>query len=373
MSRTFTHSSTGTVVEYPNATHFAFVPAIVRFTSAASSDITGFRLIIASDGGTVVVKDERLVFNGQCTFDIQRALQMLFAEVEHSRIGYGEAFTDSPLKATAQVTIYALVSSVATEMGRFGIDAIWGTISARESSGGIMRRKWFVRYPFTVDVFAKNGTSFDVLIDGKQSDIMFYNHDEDAEGATPYHRYLLNPARVIDPSTVAHSVHIAVPHSLVLKNDEEAVGMVAYTLDIDRSANGVYLRWIDQQGRYCYYLFKEIGSASTVSTSSTWERNDMNVPTAYIDGVNVETSVRQSLSRKKTRSLGAKLVDSETYDFLLTLAQSVVVDVFDGYDANDAPLWHRVNIVAGSYEKTTKHCQDFIFSIEEPAQSAQTL
>lgn len=36
-----------------------------------------------------------------------------------------------------------------------------------------MRRKWFVRYPFTVDVFAKNGTSFDVLIDGKQSDIMF--------------------------------------------------------------------------------------------------------------------------------------------------------------------------------------------------------
>ena len=47
--------------------------------------------------------------------------------------------------------------------------------------------------------------------------------------------------------------------------------------------------------------------------------------------------------------------------------------VFDGYDANDAPLWHRVNIVAGSYEKTTKHYQDFIFSIEEPALSAQML
>ena len=32
MSRTFTHSSTGTVVEYPNATHFAFVPAIFKIT-----------------------------------------------------------------------------------------------------------------------------------------------------------------------------------------------------------------------------------------------------------------------------------------------------------------------------------------------------
>ena len=360
-------------MHYPNATHFAFIPAIVRFTLATSSNITGFRLIITSDNGEIGIKDERSVFNGQCAFDIQRALQMLFAEVEHSHIGYNEAFTDSPLKATAQVAVYTLTASVMTAYTVFSIDAIWGTISARESSGGIMRRKWFVRYPFTVDVFAKNGTSFDVLIDGKQSDIMFYNHNEDAEGATPYHRYLLNPARVIDPSTVARSVHIAVPHSLVLKNDEEAVGMVGYTLDIDRNANGVYLRWIDQQGRYCYYLFKEIGSASTVSASSTWERNDINVPTAYIDGVNIETPVRQSLSRKKTRSLGAKLVDSETYDFLLTLAQSVVVDVFDGYDANDAPLWHRVNIVAGSYEKTTKHYQDFIFLIEEPAQSAQML
>lgn len=360
-------------MHYPNATHFAFIPAIVRFTLTTSSNITGFRLIITSNNGEINIKDERAVFNGQCTFDIQRALQMLFAEAEHSRIGYGEAFTDSPLKATAQVAVYTLAASVMTTYTTFSIDTIWGAISARESSGGIMRRKWFVRYPFTVDVFAKNGTSFDVLIDGKQSDIIFYNHNEDAEGATPYHRYLLNPARVIDPSTVARSVHIAVPHSLVLKNDEEVVGMVGYTLDIDRSANGVYLRWIDQQGRYCYYLFKEIGSASTVSASSTWERNDMNVPTAYIDGMNIETSVRQSLSRKKTRSLGAKLVDSETYDFLLTLAQSVVVDIFDGYDANDAPLWHRVNIVAGSYEKTTKHYQDFIFSIEEPAQSAQTL
>ena len=99
---------------------------------------------------------------------------------------------------------------------------------------------------------------------------------------------------MIDPSTVARSVHIAVPHSLVLKNDEEAVGMVGYTLDIDRSANGVYLRWIDQQGRYCYYLFKEIGSASTVSTSSTWERNDMNVPTCLL-----YTSYRLRQSHRK--------------------------------------------------------------------------
>lgn len=372
MSRIFKWSNTGTIVEYPNATHFAFNPAIIKITGIpAKYDTLG--VTIYHRETDTYYREYREPFRGAAYFDIRRYLQIIFNAVAHSNIRYGEAFVDSQLKQTARITVSWYSGNMTQALTTFDIDAIWGAISARESSGGIMRRKWFVRYPFTVDVFAKNGTSFDVLIDGKQSDIMFYNHNEDAEGATPYHRYLLNPAKAIDPSTVVRSVHIAVPHSLVLKNDEEAVGMVAYTLDIDRSTNGVYLRWIDQQGRYCYYLFKEIGSASTVSASSTWERNDMNVPTAYIDGVNVETSVRQSLSRKKTRSLGAKLVDSETYDFLLTLAQSVVVDIFDGYDANDAPLWHRVNIVAGSYEKTTKHYQDFIFSIEEPAQSAQTL
>lgn len=372
MSRTFTQGYTGVVVEYPNATHFAFVPAIFKITKIPAN-YDRLEMVISNRDSILEYTEEREPLNGTAYFDIRRYLQLMFDSDTYGAIDYGKAFVDSPLKKTAHIAIYWYRNGQQEYIGSFSVDAIWGTISARESSGGVMRRKWFVRYPFTVDVFAKNGTSFDVLIDGKRSDIMFYNHDEDAEGATTYHRYLLNPAKVIDPSTVARSVHIAVPHSLVLKNDEEAVGMVGYTLDIDRSANGVYIRWIDQQGRYCYYLFKEIGSASTVSASSTWERNDMNVPTAYIDGVNIETSVRQSLSRKKTRSLGAKLVDSETYDFLLTLAQSVVVDVFDGYDANDAPLWHRVNIVAGSYEKTTKHYQDFIFSIEEPAQSAQML
>lgn len=372
MSRTFTRNDTGTVIEYPNTTHFAFVPAIIRITGIpAQYDTLGIDVHDPATG--THYHEEREPFLGAGHFDMRRYLQLLFGDTEHSRIAYGQAFVDSPLERTAEVTLYWSSGNSRQELLTFAVNAIWGAVSARESSGGIMRRRWFVRYPFTVDVFARKGTSFDVQVDGKQSDVVFYCHEEDAAGATPYHRYLLDPARLLDAAAVVRTVHVAVPHSLVLKNDEEAVGMVGYTLDIDLSANGVYLRWIDQQGRYCYYLFKEIGSASTVSASSTWERNDMNVPTAYIDGVNIETSVRQSLSRKKTRSLGAKLVDSETYDFLLTLARSVVVDVFDGYDANDTPLWHRVNVVAGGYEKAAKHYQDFIVSIEEPATSAQIL
>lgn len=372
MSRTFTHS-TGIKIEYPNATHFAFVPAIIKITGVSS--IKGGLSVSVSDPATGrIYHEEREPHNGMGYFDIRRYLQMLFSNIEHSRIEYSRTFADSPLKRTAHISVSWFVGISTQAIHTFDVDAIWGAISARESSGGVMRRKWFVHYPFTVDLFARDGTSFDVQVDGgKQSDILFYNHEADAAGATPYHRYLLNPAKAIDPATIARSVHIAVPHSLVLKNDVESVGLVAYTLDIDRSTSGVYLRWIDRQGRYCYYLFKEIGRAATVAAASAWEHNDMTVPSAYVEGVNIESPTRQHLTQKTTRSLGAKLVDSETFDFLLTLARSVVVDLFDGYDADDAPQWHRVNVTPGSYEKTSKRYQDFIFSIEEPALSAQML
>lgn len=371
MSRIFKWDAT-TTVEYPNATHFAFVPAIVKISGVpANKEGVGVTVYDPATGKSY--HEDREPHNGSACFDIRRYLQLLFGDTEHSRIDYDQAFADSPLMRGARVTVHRKSGSAPQALITFDMNAIWGAISARESSGGILRRRWFVHFPFTVDVFARNGTSFDVQADGKQSDVMFYNHEADATGATPYHRYLLNPAKTIDTSTVARSVHIAVPHSLVLKNDTEAVGMVGYTLDIDRSTSGVYLRWIDRQGRYCYYLFKETGRAATIAAVSTWERNEMTVPTAYVGGVNIESPTRQHLTQKTTRSLGAKLVDSETFDFLLTLARSVVVDVFDGYDASGHPQWHRVNVVPGSYEKSTRHYQDFIFSIEEPAQSAQML
>lgn len=371
MSRSFDYY--GTQFEIPNAKHFAFDPAIIRVTNSPKS-IASYAVEVWSLSRRKLYVEEREVYDQQCVFDIRRYLQMEFSDARFSELGDG-LFVASPLEKSVDIE-FALsnINGASGPIGDvYGIDVIWGAMSARESSGGVMRRKWFVAFPFTIDVYAKEDTTFDVQIDGKQSDVVIKTNEKDAKRDSPYHRYLMNPAKAIDPSTAARSVYIAAPKSLVLKNDEESVGLVAYMLDIDRSTSGIYLRWIDRQGRYCYYLFKEIGQAATIAATSTWERNDMAVPTSYVKGVNIETSARQHLTQKTTRTLGAKSVDTETFDFLLTLARSVVVDVFDGYDTDNRPLWHRVNIVPGSYEKTAKRYQEFIFSIEEPAQSAQML
>lgn len=361
-------------MKYPNAVHFAFVPAIVEF-SQVTANIAGIRLELTAGEAGAVYRDERSVGpDRSCVFDIRRALQMLFANTRHSETTYDQDFVDSPLYKTMSVAVYAVSeNNEASYSQTVRITAIWGSVSVGESSGGAMRRRWFVNYPFTLDVFARKGTSFDVAADGKQPGIMFYNQHEDYDGATPYHRYLMNPAKILAPERIEREVHIAVPHSLVLRNDEERVGLTAYTLAIDRSAAGVYLRWIDRQGRYCYYLFREQETTAAASVEEKWVHHEMTIPTAYQNGVNIGVQERRQIACKWTRLLGARLVDQETFDFLLTLAQSVVVDEFDGYDQAGGPLWHRVNVVAASHTKTTKHLQDFSLSIEEPAAEIQTL
>lgn len=359
-------------IEYPNATHFAFVPAIIRITQTKPT-VERVQVTIRDTTKGAEYAEVREPFAGTFYFDIRRYLQIMFDDIAPSRIAHNKAFIDSPLKRTASVDVEVFAGREKHTLFSFLVDALWGAISARESSGGIMRRKWFTGYPFTIDVFARYGTSFDVLVDGKQSDIMFYCHEADATGATPYHRYLLDPTKIIKPDATTRTIHIAAPHGILLLNDTESIGLTAYSLDLDCSTDGVYLRWIDRQGRYCYYLFRETGSAATVSAEDTWEAGSTTPPTAYVNGVNIESFTRQQLQRRTTRSVGARLVDAETFDFLLSLAQAVIVDVFDGYDIDGIPQWHRVNIVPGGYEKTTTHCQDFIVSIEEPTQNAQIL
>lgn len=372
MSRTLTNASY--TMTYPNATHFAFVPAIVRLTSIPST-VTSATLSINCPATSQTFVETREAFANQITFNIYRFLQVAFDNANHSLIDYTKDIADNPLKRTVNINITMANGASVVIIPQITIDAIWGTIARGESSGGIMRRKWFTHYPFTLDVFTKNGDTFDVSVDGELSKgVEFYNHEANASGATAFRRALINPSKIFDVTTVKKSIHIGLPHGIVLKNDTETIGLTAYTLDIDRTNDDkhVYLRWIDSQGRYCYYLFKDLG-ATTAVTMTSWNKSELNMPTEYIDGVNVEGDTRQSFASQRSRTLGVKLCDAETFEFLLGAAHSPIVDVFDGYDNSNSPIWHRVNVAAGNYARTTKTLQDYQMTIVEPQQRTQIL
>jgi hypothetical protein len=87
----------------------------------------------------------------------------------------------------------------------------------------------------------------------------------------------------------------------------------------------------------------------------------------------------KQMTSQETISLGARLVDAEEFDFLLSLTSSPIVEVMvnareyleDPY--GEIPLWERVSIVGGSYARTGAPLQDFIVSIARNAHNSQML
>ena len=372
--------------DYPNSVHFSNVPALVR-------------VYWTQDGGTVFIPETvtiqlsdpdgrtyteyRNVYNLEVVFDIRRFMQTAFAELDIDAVNYnGGMWVANPNFRTisAVVTYTDTDNNNATiVVASFSVDTVFGNIERGESTGGNIRRRWFVNYPFTLDFYCRRGEMFDLVVDGVQRPgVNFPNNSapENLPTASGYVRRLLNVKELIDPFTIDKNFRLTQPFGYVTKNDVESAGIVTYDVDIDRPPadckKGVYLRWIDNQGRFCYWLFKDLGTSDAVAASSFVSADIIN-PVIYTSGKNRGTEVRQSFSRTKTRTLGAKSVDRETFDFLLTLASSPFVDIFDGYDDNDVPQWHAVNVSAATIGKSTKPRQDFTIAVVEPSQLTQSL
>lgn len=371
------------VCTYPNTVHFSNVPALVR---VAWDNPDGLLFvpenvtITLTDATGRVYAETRAVFNNEVVFDIRRYLQTAFSNAALDRVDYsGEMWAaNNNLRTIEAVVAYIGENGETVVVVNFSTDAVFGNIERGESTGGNIRRRWFVNYPFTLDWWVRGKDEFSVIIDGvDRPGISFPN--EKGSGVTTasgFTRATLNVGTLVDSFNADKRIRLVQPFGYVAKNDRESVGVVAYDLDIDRTPKDaekrVYLRWIDNLGRFCYFLFRDLGTSDAV-TGSSYASAVLTNPVIYNDGVNVGTGVRQDFARVKTRNLGAKGVDRELFDFLLTLNSSPWVDMFDGYDEDNVPQWHRVNVSPATVAKSTKAIQDYTVAIVEPTQTTQSI
>ncbi|MCL1933958.1 MAG: hypothetical protein FWF53_09145 [Candidatus Azobacteroides sp.] len=139
----------------------------------------------------------------------------------------------------------------------------------------------------------------------------------------------------------------------MMRIDEEK--NIRITLNVSDCTEGVYLRWINKLGEWCYYLF-------TVSSESNEVKNADNIveflrTVDFEDGYNPGTHRIQKESQTTIR-LFAPLVDRETFMFLKSLPGAIYVDMFCGYENNEQ-LWIGVNIADGTFVKDKSQLQDF--------------
>ena len=367
MSRIYTK---GYSIEYPNELAYAGMPAIVR-VSQLDTAYTGVGITIKV--GENYYTETRTPYNGEVVFDISRYMQTAFIGRSLSP-RYGDIAEEQGSVSNTQYSVSVVVSLTNTSGTMenalsFDVNALVGYMPIGRANGGLRNRRWFVNYPQTFDFYGDEHISVSLDNMGVAIERLGEAIQQISVELSPYWGNATEGAQ----SAVLTATDAVYLNGDVLNRGAQS----AYRLTIDRCTSGVYLRWLDNFGQWCYYLFRTTGRNYATKEVQSWIdgvlRNELQPENDVYTGHS-----SQQLSQQESISLGAKLVDAETFDFLLSLTNSPIVEVLTNateYQANNniTPLWERVSIAGGSYARTGAPLQDFAVSIVRNAQTSQML
>lgn len=367
MSRIYTN---GYRIDYPNELAYAGMPAIVRVSQLDTAYIgVGITIKVGENYYT----ETRTPYNGEVVFDISRHMQTAFVGRRLSP-RYGDMAEEQGSVSNTQYSVSVVVSLTDTagaieNVLSFDVNALVGYMPIGKANGGVRGRRWFVNYPQTFDFYGDEHIS--VSLDNTSVTIERLGEaiQQISVELSPYWGNATEGAQ----SAVLTATDAVYLNGDVLNRGAQS----AYRLTIDRCTSGVYLRWLNNFGQWCYYLFRTTGRNYATKEVQSWIdgvlRNELQPENDVYTGHS-----SQQLSQQESISLGAKLVDTETFDFLLSLTNSPIVEVLTNateYQANNntTPLWERVSVAGGSYARTGAPLQDFAVSIVRNTQTSQML
>ncbi len=141
---------------------------------------------------------------------------------------------------------------------------------------------------------------------------------------------------------------------------------------VDECTDGIYLRWINRHGFYCYWLFKRGDESKQIANDGEFIRNNMQ-DYNYVNGYHGGSGRKQRKTEENALLVCAPLVDSETFDFLFQLALSPIVDMYAGKNVNGVDSWKAVNVSVGNFNKTKAVLQDFVATTISPINKSTKL
>lgn len=358
-----------TTIEYPDEIGFCFNPIVINIYGHPWSYIEV--TIIDTEGGIIHV-EKRSMFGSSCFFDLASYAQESFDLLNFSKVNYSvRGAQDSKVGRLFSVEIDMFnADSKLGDSFQFEAFIIWGAMKIGERYNGRRTLTWFKNFPFSVGMYS-------ATIDGKVNVTVDGVAQEEIN----------IPARKVW-NLMLNGVEANREVLFMLPGTMSAASVFDNTFDftfrgllntstsalctVDENANGVYLRWIDRHGFYCYWLFKPGDESSQITNDGEFIRNNM-ADYSYVNGYHGGTGRKQRKTENNTLPVCAPLVDSVTYDFLFQLASSPVVDMYAGQDEKGGHLWKTVNTSVGTFVKTQKILQDFVVTIILPEIRVQSL
>lgn len=327
----------GIFFTYPNAPCPVFNPCIVT----VGHTVTRIQVWVNSIYATYQAK------NGDCTVDIRAFLQSGF---DNLRMGRYQLAGQSDLGKSVPVTIKALDADN-TVLAQLNTDifCVWAGLAPGETYESPSKLTMFHGYEFNVGRYFPSADEVDFYrVDNLGNRTLVLTDEAGSQGIWYYAIDTLDDTRQVimcshaNNNIVYADIQVVQPHY-----------------------DGVYLRWVDRHGFWCYWLFKKgdpsVTAASKFGAYDHINYNDYNVNHQNWRGV---SGRRQSLTRTDTIPLCAPLVDQETYDMLQDVTTSPCVDMAAGFDGYGNEIWTAVTVQPGTYTKDVKKPeQDFLLNL----------
>lgn len=365
-------TNNGITLQYPDTIGFVFNPVLV-IANDDSNNLTS--MYIKMTCGDVINGVSYDAFSGKCYADVREYLQSIFDDVDFGGdVSYADRITQSKLGKTVTFDVTVYQGTDTTTEFSFSAFMVWGAMRMDGTDvyndGRVAR--WFKNYPFTVGLYANESGKVEMVTNGTQQAFVDVSGQgvwnikiDDKLIAGKDYIDIIDYSSIISAATFDNTFDITFGGTGSTDNRRMRI-------DIDDTADdGVYLRWVDRHGFFCYWLFKRGDEKRKISSEETYIRNnlvDFNRSYGFLSCLND----RHSMSRVDSIPLCAPSVDSDTFDMLQDITTSPVVDMFAGYASDGTPRWAPVTIDAGTYTKGRTVLQDFALSMtlqETPVQS----
>lgn len=359
-----TNTTSGVTLQYPDVISFCFNPFLLI---ATGTSVTAMAVTITYGSENQSVSYDAL--GGACFADIREFVQGFFDGAAFGEVDYSKAAkTDLGRNMSFAVAISSGTSTVNFNFTSF---VVWGAlqVGTTETFNGKRKIRCWRGYPFTIGVYANGNGSVLMKKNGVPSD--WTNITEEGMWNIP-----LTPAANADYyilSDVGQHLTEADFNSGTFDRTFDLTFLGIRVSNTDRiridvatdteteGKDGVYLRWINRHGAYCYWLFKKGQEARKTATEGEFLRNNM---LAYDQSYGYKTGYgrQQGYTRQDTYPICAPLVDEETWNFIFDMCTSPVVEMLVSWDGTTAK-WTSVTVAAGTFSRTKDILQDFVASI----------
>ena len=358
-------------IKYPDEIGFAFNPCLVIAETEAGIDV--MRLEVTD--GEETVQEQREGFGEKCYVDFREYVQGFFDTNEFGELEYTEV-EKTKLGKGVNVQVSVTDKEAVTTTFSFSVFYIWGALRAggQEKYNEYRTMTWFVGYPFSVGVYAGGAAKVLLSRDKVANKVLeipeqgVWNVRIDDERAREYIK-VSDLTGTLEEATFDNTFDLTFRLTSIggEVTDKVRVNVVRC------SKKGVYLRWVDRQGFFQYYLFEIGNETRKVSNEGEFLRNNL---LAYdmTYGFTGGNGRQQTKAREDTIQVCAPMIDEDTFESLFDLTTSPLVDMYLGTDEEDKPRWLSVNIQAGNYTKEKGvSLRDFVCNVVMPEMAIQKL